>query len=118
MADLSQAGGLSEYGSLTGNTLTTIFTSQGQTRVRTLQFGENTGAATPALTIGIYNESGTLVYTKRKAVAFATAGTELTYDVPFYLNPQWSVRLTSGDAAGKIDWCITYDAPAAAGRLR
>lgn len=118
MADLSQSGGLSEYGRLADNALTPIFTSQGQTRVRTLQFGENTGAATPTLTVAVYNESGSLVYSKRKAVAFASAGTEITYDVPFYLNPQWTVRVQSGDAAGKIDWCITYDAPAAAGRQR
>ncbi len=118
MSDLSQAGGISEYGSLTGNTNTTIFTAPGATRIRSLTVSENTGSATPALTIAIYNESGTLVYTKRKAVAFATAGTELVYNEPFYLNPQWTLRLQSGDAAGKIDWALTYDNPAAAGRLR
>ncbi len=117
MSDLSQAGGISEYGTLANNTNTAIYTSQGQTRIRSLTCTENTGSATPTLTIAIYDDAGALKYTKRKAVAL-TAGLEVVYNEPFYLNPAWSVRLQSGDAAGKIDWAITYDGPSAAGRLR
>jgi hypothetical protein len=116
MSDLSQTGSISEFGKLTGNTATTIFTASGATRIQSITACENTGAATPTLSIETYD--GTSVsYYKRRAVAM-TAGTEIVFNEPFSINPGWQIRLTSGDAAGKVDWCITYDTPTAAGRLR
>lgn len=115
MSDLSQSGKISEFGKLTGNSATAIFTATGVATIQSILVCENTGAATPTLSIEVYD--GTNSYYKRRTVALV-AGVEVSYNIPFSINPGWSVRLTSSDAAGKVDWCITYDSPAAAGRLR
>lgn len=103
------------FGKLTGNTATAIYTASSATYVRSIVACENTGSATPTLSIEVYDGSNS--YYRRRAVAL-TAGLEIQYLVPFMLPQGWSVRLTSGDAAGKIDWAITYDDPNAAGRGR
>lgn len=115
MTDFSVLAGLSEYGKITGNSATTIYTAdKGTTRVRSIVCCENSGS-TPTLTLEI--NDGTNSYYKRKAVAM-TAGTETIFNEPFYVPQGWTVKITSSDASGKIDWCLTYDAPsrAAAGR--
>lgn len=109
-----QAGIVTEVGRLTGNSATDVFTAEGATYIRDITVCENTGAATPTCSIARYD--GTNTYIIRGAVAL-TAGVPYTYDVPFLLPPGWKIRITSGDAAGKVDWCVTYDPPAAA-RIR
>jgi hypothetical protein len=116
-AEVSAFAGLSEFGALTDNTATTIYTaSQGGTRIRSITACETAGA-TPTLTVDIYDVANTTAYHKRKAVAM-TAGTEIVFNEPFYLPPLWAIRLTSSSLTGGVDWTLTYDAPsrAAAGR--
>jgi len=115
MTDFSVLAGISEYGKISNNTTTTIYTASiGTTRVRSVICCENAGS-TPNLTLEV--NDGTNSYYKRKAVAM-TAGSETIFNEPFYVPQGWTVKITSSDAAGKIDWTITYDAPsrAAAGR--
>lgn len=115
MTDFSVLAGLSEYGKISGNSATTIYTAdKGTTRIRSVTCCDNTGATT-AWTLDVYD--GSTSYVKRKGKAL-TAGVEDVVNEPFYVPQGWAVRITSGDASGKLDWSITYDAPsrAAAGR--
>ena len=120
MSALYNSGGaITEDGRLTGNTATVIFptgvaaSAVGATWIRAITATENSGG-TPTLSIEKYD--GTNTYYIRRAVAM-TAGTQVIYNEPFLLPTGWSIRLTSGDAAGRIDWSITYDGPSA-GKLR
>lgn len=113
--DLSVLGGLTEYGKLTSSSVTTIYTaSLGTTRIRSLQCCEN-NAGTPTLTVEAYD--GTNIYYLRKGLAVA-AGTPIVFNEAFYLPQGWSLRLTSSDAQGEIDWILTYDSPSRAAALR
>lgn len=103
-----QAGVVTEDGTLTGNTATVIFTAVGATYIRLITAIDN--AAAPTVTIDKY--TGSVAYVMRRATA-----APLELDKPFLLPAGWSIRMTSSDAAGKIDWSITYDPPAAA-RIR
>ncbi len=113
MSALDNAGGaITEFGRLTADTVTTIFTATGATWVRAITVAERTGG-TPTLTIEVYDVANTTSYYKRFAVAM-TAGTEVVYNEPFLLPALWAIRMTSSDAAGKIDWSVTYGGPSAA----
>jgi hypothetical protein len=115
-AEVSSFAGLSEYGALTDNTATTIYTATGTTRIRSLMCCE-TGGGTPTLTVDIYDVANTTAYRKRTAVAM-TAGTPVIFDDEYYVPHGWAIRLTSSSGTGDIDWILTYDAPSrsAAGR--
>jgi hypothetical protein len=116
MSTLDNSGGdLTDFGRLTASTVTTIFTASGSTWIHSITAAERTGA-TPNLTIEVYDVANTTSYYKRFAVAM-TAGTEVVYSEPFLLPALWAIRMTSSDAAGKIDWTVTYSGPAA-GKLR
>lgn len=104
-----QAGVVTEDGTLDDNAATVIFTATGATYIRVIA-AEKNAAGSHTVTVDKYNGSAA------KVVRF-TAALPLTYDTPFLLPPGWSIRLTSSDASGKIDWSITYDPPAAA-RIR
>jgi hypothetical protein len=104
-----QAGVVTEDGTLADNAATSIFTATGATYIRVIA-AEKNAAGSHTVTVDKYNGSAA------KVVRF-TAALPLTYDTPFLLPPGWSIRLTSSDASGKIDWSITYDPPAAA-RIR
>ena len=111
MSALDNSGGaITEDGRLTGNTATVIFTATGAAWIRSITATENNGG-TPTLSIEKFD--GTNTYFLRRAVAM-TAGTQVVYNEPFLLPLSWSIRLTSGDAAGHVDWSITYDGPSAA----
>ena len=111
MSALDNSGGaITEDGRLTGNTATPIFTATGATWIRSITATENNGG-TPTLSIEKYD--GTNTYFIRRAVAM-TAGGQVVYNEPFLLPAGWAIRLTSGDASGRIDWSITYDGPSAA----
>lgn len=114
MSVFAVTGGITEDGKLTGNTTTVIFSATNATWIRSITGTENNGS-TPLLTIEKYDGSNS--YYLRKAVAMV-AGTQVIYNEPFLLPLGWSIRLTSNNAAGLVDWSITYDAPSAAGRLR
>lgn len=103
------------FGKLTGNTATAVFTAESATLIRSITACENTGAATPTLSVEAYD--GTNSYYKCRGTALG-AGLFLDYDVEFTLPQGWSIRLTSSDASGKVDWTVSYDDPSASGRLR
>lgn len=94
------------FGKLTGNTVTAIYTASSATYIRSITAAENTGSATPTLAVEVYDRTNS--YFRSRGVTL-TAGTEAVFDTPFTLPQGWSIRLTSGDAAGKIDWTVTYD---------
>lgn len=112
MTDFSPLAGLSEFGKLSDNIETVVFSAEGVTRIRSILCVENAGS-TPTLTISIYDTNNSIAYFKRKAVAM-TAGTEVIFNEPFFLPNGWQIRMQSSDAAGKVDWCLTYDAPGTA----
>lgn len=116
MSTQSQSGGITEYGKLTGNTVTTIFTATQNTPIQSIVCCENNGG-TPNLTVEVYDVDNTTSYYKRKAVAM-TAGSETIFNEPFTLPHSWAIRLTSSDASGRIDWSITYGGTPAAGSQR
>jgi hypothetical protein len=95
---------------LTGNTVTDVFTAVQATRVLSITCCENTGSATPNLTVEKYD--GTNSYYIRKAVAM-TAGTAFIYNEPFELPAGWKIRVTSSDASGKIDAHVSIINPSA-----
>ncbi len=116
MSALDNSGGaITEFGRLTGSTVTPIFTAPGTTRISSIVAAERSGA-TPTLTVEVYDVANTTSYYLRYTVAM-TAGTAFIYNEPFVLPALWAVRLTSNNASGLIDWQITYDGPAA-GKLR
>lgn len=110
MSALDNSGGaITEDGTLTGNTATTIFTATGATWIRSIT-AEANAAGGPTVTVDKY--SGSAAYVMRRTIAVP-----LTLNEPFLLPLGWMIRMTSSDAAGKIDWSITYDGPSA-GKLR
>ena len=121
--DIRQLGKITEYGKITGNSATTIFTAKGATNIRSLVVSENAGA-TPNLTVEIYDVANTTSYypggttaTTWKAKA-VSAGQAVTFNEQFMLPALWAIRITSSDAAGKFDWILTYDSSTAAARGR
>jgi hypothetical protein len=108
--DDAAGGQITEDGKLSDSTVTTIFTAVGATWIHAITATENNGG-TPTLSIEKY--TGSVSYYIRRAVAMA-AGTQVVYDNGFLLPAGWSIRLTSNDAGGDVDWSITYDSPAAA----
>lgn len=116
MSALDNAGGaITDDGRLTANTATTIFTAKGATWIRSITATERNGG-TPTLTIDKYDVANTTAYHIRRAVAM-TAGAQVVYNEPFLLPLGWTLRLTSNDASGNVDWSVTYDGPSA-GKLR
>lgn len=110
MSALDNAGGaITEDGTLTGNTATTIFTGTGATWIRSITACDN-AAGSPTVTIDKYDGS-TAKIIKR------VASVPLVFNEPFLLPVGWSIRMTSSNASGLIDWSITYDGPSA-GKLR
>lgn len=110
MSALDNSGGaITEDGALTGNTATTIFTATGATWIRSITACDN-AVGGPTVTIDKYDGS-TARHIKR-AVAVP-----VIFNEPFLLPVGWSIRMTSSNASGLIDWSITYDGPSA-GKLR
>lgn len=99
---------------ISGNTVTDVFTASASTLIAGITVTENFGS-TATLTLEKYD--GSTSYYLRKAVAM-TAGTAFIWDQPFTLPHGWKLRVTSGDAAGKMDVAVTYAPPVAAARLR
>lgn len=116
MSALDNSGGaLTEFGRLTGSSVTTIFTATGSTWIKSIVCAERSGA-TPTLTLEIYDVANTTSYYLRFAVTM-TAGTAFIFNEPFLLPALWAIRLTSNNGSGLIDWMVTYNGPAA-GKLR
>lgn len=105
----NNGGAITEDGTLTGNSATTIFTATGATWIRSITACDNTTGG-PTVTIDKYDGSAAYVIQRAKAVP-------LIFNEPFLLPVGWSIRMTSSDASGHIDWSITYDGPSA-GKLR
>lgn len=107
MSALDNGGGaITEDGTLTGSTAEIIFTALGATWIRSITACDNASGG-PTVTIDKYDGS-TTHHVKRAAAV------PLVFNEPFLLPLSWSIRMTSSDAAGKIDWSITYDGPSAA----
>lgn len=104
-----QAGVVTEDGTLADNSATPIFTAEGATYIRVIA-AEKNASGSHTVTLDKFDGS------TAKVIRFV-ATLPLTFDTPFLLPPGWSIRMTSSDASGKIDWSITYDPPAAA-RIR
>lgn len=113
----NEVGKETVFGKITGNTATVMFRAlTGAAVIRSIQLCENAGS-TPNLTIDIYDTDNAVAYLKRRAIA-VTAGTEILYTNEFVLPQGWSIRGTSSDAAGKFDYCVSYDDPDATSRGR
>jgi len=106
MSDINKQGALTEDGTLTGNTATTIFTAVGATWIRSITASDNAAGA-PTVTIDKYDGS-TAKIIKR------VASVPLIFNEPFLLPVGWFIRMTSSNASGLIDWSITYEGPSAA----
>lgn len=111
MSALDNSGGaITEDGRLTGNTATVIFTATGATWIRSITATDN-AAGSPTVTVEKYD--GVSVSRVMRRVT----AVPLTLNEPFLLPVGWSIRMTSSNASGLIDWSITYDGPSA-GKLR
>lgn len=125
--DIRQLGRITEYGKITGSTVTTIFTAKGSTTLRSLEVTENNGS-TPNLTVEIYDVANTTsyyptgisgtTYSAWKAKAVSAGQAIVFFTSEKQLPNAWAVRITSSDAAGRFDWMLTYDNPTAAARGR
>lgn len=104
---------ISETATISGNTVTTVFTAVKRTTIVAICVCPTTG--TPNLSISRYN--GTTRIYRRKAVAM-TAGTAFVYDTPFSLNPGDLLEVTSSSATGDMDVEVTYVTPDAAALSR
>lgn len=86
-----------------------LFTSISPTTILSIVCAENTGAGTPTLTVEKYDVANATSYVLRKRAM--TAGETFVFDEPFRLERNWKIRITSTDAAGKVDAHVTYFDP-------
>lgn len=110
MSALDNAGGtITDDGRITNNSVNVIFTATNATWVRSITVTDRAGGA-PTCIIEKYD--GTNTYRLRAAIALPT-GLQVVYNEPFLLPLGWTIRITSGNVGGDIDWSITYDGPPA-----
>lgn len=109
---------ITEQVRLANSTVADLYAATSPTTILSITCAENTGAGTPTLTIEKYDVDGSLSYVLRKKAM--TAGETYIYNEPFRLERNWKIRVTSSDAAGKIDAHVTYFDPnaGAAGSAR
>lgn len=72
-------------------------------------FAVEVAAATPALTLDVYDDANTVAYRLRNALAM-TAKQTFIFNEPFALQSGWSLRATAS-AADQIECFVTYMSP-------
>lgn len=104
---------MTERKAITTSTVTTVYDPVSRTTVASIIVTPTSG--TPNLSISIYDGS-TRTYI-RKVVA-TTAGTAFTWEVPFVLDPDDVLEVTSSAAGGDMDVLVNVLIPVAAASLR
>jgi hypothetical protein len=111
---ISISGGLlTEVTAITGNTRTSVFTAERSTMIVSIVVTPKSG--TPNLTVSRF--SGAVRTNLRTAVAM-TAGVPFTWEIPFILDPQGEIEVTSSASGGDMDVMVTYLNPVAPAVVR
>jgi len=99
-------GLLSKPVKLTGNSVTEILVATKRTTILSVICAE-IGAATPNLTVELYDTTNTTSYYLRFALAM-TAKQVVVLNDEFVLPQGWKLRVTSSNASGQVDVLVNY----------
>lgn len=100
-----------QWGRLTDNTETTVFTARSRTTILSMHFKHSETSGTPALSI--LRNDGTNDFYFRNAEAIGEAKGTVEVDEVFVLDPGDTIKAQSDDASGDFHYRITYIASSA-----